>query len=193
MEITYKNQPKLSEPIILKFFGFEENIYFFFDIIEYFNSLKESRKRFWFKMFLINHFKTNYLDYFNKYIQKLENCGFCNKNFAVYNFDVKIENNTIMPFNLKLRNNMYTCDKKECSCIRRKINPNSFEYISKSRKISLEDAKQYLHNISKNRYNPFYKQSYETYEEYAKRQSRGLEWFIKKYRWRRKKTFWRKK
>ena len=129
-----------------------------------------------FSVFLKKH-GTNILSYINDNIQKLELCGFCNKNFAKYTYDLYFENNELKIKNIKLFSD-YSCKNKECMKERSKLNPNSFEHIAKRKKISLEEADKWQKEHNKS---PFYLHPNELQEEYSKRQSRGKEYFKNKY------------
>lgn len=129
-----------------------------------------------FSRFLRKH-GTNTLSYINDNIQKLELCGFCNKNISNYTYELYIENNELKIKNIKLFSD-YSCKNKICQKQRAKINPNSFEHISKRKKISLEEADKWQKEHNKS---PFYLHPNETWEEYSKRQSRGEEYFKNKY------------
>ena len=121
--------------------------------------------------------KKKMLEYINSNVKKLEKCGFCEKEFSNYTFDAKIENNEIIFYNFNLKSD-YMCDDQDCIEKRKHLNPNSFEHISKRKKISLEEADKWQ---KENNASPFYLHPGETKEEYSKRQSRGYDYFVGKY------------
>ena len=121
--------------------------------------------------------KKKMLEYINSNVKKLEKCGFCEKQFSNYTFDAKIENNEIIFYNFNLKGD-YMCDDPDCIEKRKHLNPNSFEHISKRKKISLEEADKWQ---KENNASPFYLHPGETKEEYSKRQSRGYDYFVRKY------------
>lgn len=129
-----------------------------------------------FSRFLKKH-NTTVLQYINDNVQKLELCGFCNKNFSKYNYDLCVENGELKVVNVRLASD-YSCKNAECIKERAKINPNSFEHIAKRKKISLEEADKWQ---KANNSSPFYLHPGESKEEYSKRQSRGIEYFKNKY------------
>ena len=117
------------------------------------------------------------LQYIDKNVQKLELCNFCNTSFAEYTYDIIIENKEILFKNIKLKG-FYICNNKDCKNIRKKINANSYEFISKKMKISLEQAKILLPKINKS---PFYKHDDESQEIYKARQRRDKNFYLNKY------------
>ncbi|MDF1551403.1 MAG: hypothetical protein P1P88_26515, partial [Bacteroidales bacterium] len=58
------------------------------------------------------------------------------------------------------------------------LNPNSKEFISKSLKISNDEALKIIHNRNKS---PFYRSNFSNDKEYKKAQQRDLNWYISKY------------
>lgn len=120
------------------------------------------------------------VDFINEYIMKLEKCGFCNVYNSRYSYDVEFDENKrqIIISNIKLLNDIYRCNDPECVINRKHLNPNSFENVSKSRKMSLEEAKKWIHENNKS---PFYKKEGEDSESYSKRQSRDLDFFVGRY------------
>ena len=80
---------------------------------------------------------------------------------------------------IKNKPKKYLCDNKECSSKRKIYNPNSIFFVSKAYHLSEAEANKYI--LSRNN-SPFYfHPEKETKEEYSKRQSRCLDYFIKKY------------
>lgn len=119
----------------------------------------------------------NLLKYINDNIQKLEICGFCDTYFSEYLFDIKIKDNNLIFENIRLKND-FKCNEKDCIQKRKHLNPNSFEHISKRKKISLEEANKWQ---KENNNSPFYLHPGETKEDLAKRQSRKLDYYQNKY------------
>lgn len=117
------------------------------------------------------------LEYINLYIMPLQTCGFCNKNLAIYDYDLEIFNDTLIIKNVHIQKN-YMCNNKTCKDNRKKLNPNSLEHISKRKKISLEQADKWQ---KANNNSPFYLHPGQSIEDYSKRQSRSIDYFIKKY------------
>lgn len=70
------------------------------------------------------------------------------------------------------------CTNKQCKLQRAHLNPNSFEHISKRKKISLQEADKWMKSHNKS---PFYKHPWDTDQQYSKRQARSLDYFIEKY------------
>ena len=106
-------------------------------------------------------------------------CNFC-ENKSNITFDLKITNNPaeIEFFNFKLVDGNYICTDKKCSAKRSKINKNSFEWIMKSKKVTLEEAKKILFERNKS---PFYKTSHNSEEEYKNFQRRDLNYYKNRY------------
>ena len=128
---------------------------------------------------LLKSYNYTIYEYINKYIQKLELCGFCDKHISTrYDFALNIDaTNTLQVTNIKC-NDGFMCSDPKCKTQRGHINPNSFEFIQKKFKISYEEAIKLQKQINKS---SFYKKDDETYEEYANRQRRDKNYFINKY------------
>lgn len=121
--------------------------------------------------------KQKLLEYINNNVQKLELCGFCNEHFSNYSFDIEIKNNIITFKNFSLKRD-FMCLERECIEKRKHLNPNSFEHISKRKKISLEEADKWQ---KENNNSPFYLHPWETKEDLSKRQRRNLDYYQNKY------------
>lgn len=121
--------------------------------------------------------KQKLLEYINNNVQKLELCGFCDKHFSNYSFDIEIKNNIITFKNFRLKRD-FMCLERECIEKRKHLNPNSFEHISKRKKISMEEADKWQ---KENNMSCFYLHPWETKEELSKRQKRDLEYYQNKY------------
>lgn len=128
---------------------------------------------------LLRPYNYTIYEYINKYVQKLELCGFCNKHISTrYTFTLSIDTtNTLQITNIKYTDG-FMCSDPICKTQRGHINPNSFEFIQKKFKISYEEAIKLQKQINKS---SFYKKDDETYEEYANRQRRDKNYFINKY------------
>jgi len=143
------------------------------------DSLKTSKN---IKNVLTRHLKKHnltILEYYDKYYNKLEKCNFCGNNYARYSFSLNIDDKRNLCFNDMELYAGYMCENKECSRKRNLLNPNSDIKISKQFGLTLDEAKKYRieHNKS-----PFYfHPGIDSKDEYNKRQSRSLEWYIKKY------------
>lgn len=115
---------------------------------------------------------------------KVSKCPFCG-NDSKYNisFKVDIENRTIEINGIELISNDQGWKDLHCKggrkiCQGSRLNANSFEFISKSYNISLEDAKEYLHSRNKS---PFYAHNHSSAAEYKKYQSRDKNSYIERY------------
>jgi hypothetical protein len=111
--------------------------------------------------------------------QKCPFCGGDSKYYLAYNLgDDFIE---ITGVEMKV-NEMgwinYHCLSGRSICSGGSLNPNSVEYVSKSYKVSIEDARNYILDRNKS---PFYRKNHNSDEEYKKSQSRNIDYYIKKY------------
>lgn len=95
-------------------------------------------------------------------------CGFCGgvcKKNIRYNYEIINDELTIKSVNYNHDKDgylFYYCFEK--TCIGKKLNPNSIEFISKSRNLNYEDAMSYLKKRNKS---PFYKENYDNIEDYT--------------------------
>jgi len=105
---------------------------------------------------------------------KIRKCNFCN-NFSKivgFSFD-SFKSGTLFISNIKYKKNFYYCYSKDCPG--KKLNPNSVEFVSKSRNISNEEALKYIHRRNKS---PFYRENHNSLKEYKSYQRRDEKWFI---------------
>lgn len=118
----------------------------------------------------INEYLT-YLGYEN------DLCRVCKIGNPPIGIDYFIDSDFIIIKGFKYKREIYCYgDNKDCSGI--KMNPNSFEFISLVKNISIEDAKIFLKNNNKS---PFYKENHEDIDSYKNFQSRSLSSYIEKY------------
>jgi len=115
---------------------------------------------------------------------KLEKCPFCenHSNYEIL-YRTDLEQKSIHIEGLAICKNdrgmiNYHCKTGKIKCPGSILNPNSLSYISSAYKISLEDAKKYLHSRNKS---PFYKNNHHSVEDYKKSQSRNKDYYINKY------------
>lgn len=110
----------------------------------------------------------------------LKRCIFCGElvNFKLEPFvkDNKVYGRVIYGKKDKVCGHHVTETSKNCKS--KKLNPNSIEYVSKVFGVSTEEANQIILRRNKS---PFYKTNFSSEEEYRKAQSRGVEFYKKKY------------
>lgn len=121
---------------------------------------------------LMRKYKISIDDYIlnNTDIQKIEKCGFCDEYSyydIIFNISLYKKSYLISISDIEYNNKFY-CKSKNKNCEGKKYNPNSVIFVSKTRKISTEDALKNIHERNKS---PFYSNNYETYDEYKKYQS----------------------
>lgn len=117
-------------------------------------------------------------DFFTSEHLKLPICNFCKKEFIPLGFfsEIILEDNYLYLSSFTRNDNLSFCRQKECPG--KKLNPNSKEFVSKSRGISEEEAINLIHSRNKS---PFYKENHISEEEYRRSQSRNEEYFIQRY------------
>lgn len=131
----------------------------------------------YFKVSLKRKLNINIYDYLSYLDIKIEKCRIC----KCGNVPIKV-NFEIVDSYLKVIGYEYTkkiyCYKDNLNCKGIEMNSNSFEFISLVENVSLEEANRIL---KKRNSSPFYRENFETEEEYRKSQSRSLEYYIEKY------------
>lgn len=116
------------------------------------------------------------------FLTNIEKCPFCGSD-SKYHLLYNIKNSSLEITGVGLKENEmgwknYHCLSGRSSCDGGSLNPNSVEYISKSYKVSNEDARDYILNRNKS---PFYRKNHDSDEDYKKSQSRGIDYYINKY------------
>lgn len=117
----------------------------------------------------------------NKYLKYLgfsiESCRICSIGDVPVNLEMSLVDGFIKinDFNYSKKIYCYGNNKK---CNGTRMNPNSFEFISKVENISIDEANVILKERNNS---PFYKENWKSESEYKKYQSRGVDYFIKKY------------
>lgn len=107
----------------------------------------------------------------------IEKCRLCNEGYPPINLKINTDSGSIDIIDFNYAKKIYCYgSNKECPGI--KMNSNSFEFISKVNLISIDDAKKLLKENNKS---PFYKESWNSEEDYKKSQSRNLDYYINKY------------
>lgn len=125
--------------------------------------------------------KIDFIEYFKDKFNFIK-CGFCgeyNKTF-VFLFDIDNKNKEISIIGIKypeiqtsLVNALYYCYHNR-SCPGKKLNGNSVDFISTTRNISKEEAKEFIHSRNSS---PFYKENHSSEDEYKKSQKRDKNWY----------------
>lgn len=107
----------------------------------------------------------------------VEKCRLCNIGDVPINimFEIKYDLLIIIGFNYIKKVYCYGNNKECCGL---KLNPNSFEFVSKVNLISLEEAKKLLKENNKS---PFYKENWKSENEYKKSQSRSIDYYVEKH------------
>ena len=106
----------------------------------------------------------------------IEKCRLCNIGNPPVNISFEIDG-YINITNFEYSKKIY-CYGENKDCCGVKLNPNSFEFVSKVNNISIEDAQKYLKENNKS---PFYKENWKSEEDYKKSQSRSIEYYTEKY------------
>lgn len=106
-----------------------------------------------------------------------EKCRICKVGNPPLDINFEIVDNFIKIKDFSYKKKVY-CYGKNCECDGIKMNPNSFEFLSKINNISIEDAKILLKENNKS---PFYKENHKSDDLYKKSQSRSIEYYIGKY------------
>lgn len=136
------------------------------------------------KTFLQRKYKIDIAQKAIEHFNGTDICPFCghmshyNINYSVDNSNMLVEITGISLHKTKGFDNYHCKRGRSSNCEGSKLNPNSIEYLSKSLKISKNDA-NYL--ILKTNKSPFYKTNFSTNEEYLNNQKRNLDWYISKY------------
>ena len=120
----------------------------------------------------------------DKFLDSIDKCPFCDKD-SKYEIDFNIDrsNNIINIIGLYLVENKigwknYHCKSGRGSCLGSLLNPNSIEYVSKSFKVDVDMANNFILDRNKS---PFYKNNHKSEDEYRIFQSRSKESYINKY------------
>jgi hypothetical protein len=122
------------------------------------------------KISLTRKNKISIQEYCNKEFNfKIEKCGFCN-NYSQIDIDfefISYKNSYLLiVIDISYPNNYFYC--KKTGCPGKKLNPNSIEFVSKSKKINKKNAIKIIHERNNS---PFYKENYSSIEEYKNYQS----------------------
>jgi hypothetical protein len=107
----------------------------------------------------------------------IEKCRLCSIGDVPININFEIKDNFFIINGFEYIKKIY-CYGNNKKCCGLKLNPNSFEFVSKVNLISLEEAKKILKENNKS---PFYKENWSSENEYKKSQSRSIDYYIKKY------------
>lgn len=117
----------------------------------------------------------------NEYLSHLghdiEPCRVCKIGNPPVVINYSINSDLIVIEGFKYKKEVY-CYGDNKDCIGIKMNPNSFEFISLVKNISIEEAKIFLKNNNKS---PFYKENHEDIDSYKNFQSRSLSSYIDRY------------
>lgn len=108
---------------------------------------------------------------------ELEKCRLCGIGYPPVKPTIEIINDELRITGFEYIKKIY-CYGSNKDCCGIQMNSNSFEFISKVNNISIDDAKKY---VKKNNKSPFYKENWNSEDEYKKSQSRSLEYYINKY------------
>lgn len=130
-----------------------------------------------FKVSLKRKLKISINDYLLYLGLQVEKCRICDIGDVPISIDCEIINDFIIIKNFKYTKKIY-CYGSNTNCEGIKINPNSFEFISKTENVSLEEAKKILKNRNSS---PFYKENWKSERDYKEYQKRDLDFFIMKY------------
>ena len=117
----------------------------------------------------------------NEYLKykgfQIDSCRICEIGDVPLDIDINISNGFIEVSNFRYIKKIYCYgNNKDCDGIR--MNPNSFEFISKVNNISIDESKILLKINNKS---PFYKENWVNEIEYKKSQSRSIDYYINKY------------
>lgn len=107
----------------------------------------------------------------------IEKCRLCGIGDVPINIIFEIIDNNLIINGFEYIKKIY-CYGNNKECCGLKLNPNSFEFVSKINMISIEEAKKLLKQNNKS---PFYKENWNSESEYKKSQSRSIDYYIKKY------------
>jgi hypothetical protein len=118
-------------------------------------------------------------EYLNKKYFNIRKCNFCNDFVPIIEFNlIEFKNNILYIDDIIYKNNSYYCYHYNKNCVGRLLNPNSIEFVSKSKNISKENALQLIHLRNKT---SFYSNNHNSKEEYKISQSRNKIFYINKY------------
>lgn len=121
-------------------------------------------------------------DFFQKNNLKVPICNICKSHHVPYSFKITIESGLIKILGVNLLKKYQYCYAKSDHCAKlsagRKMNPNSAKFISLVTGVSETEAKQYIRNNNKS---TFYRENFNSYEEYKNAQKRDLKYFVSKY------------
>lgn len=126
---------------------------------------------------LSKKYKMSMIDWLSHldYDFKIEKCGICNTRlshvepvFYINDMNEIIITGVIYPLK-------YYCKQQEC---KNKYNPNSIEYVSRTNKISKEEAISIIHSRNSS---PFYIENHGSKDEYLKYQTRDDSWVVNTY------------
>ena len=98
-------------------------------------------------------------------------CGFCNRETILFDISFEVARREKEEADIIVTGIKHISDLKYCyikGCEGKKLNPNSIEFICKTRDISKEEAIQYIHARNKS---PFYRDNHKTEEDYQKYQN----------------------
>jgi hypothetical protein len=117
----------------------------------------------------------------NEYLKylgfEIEKCRVCKVGHPPICINYLIEDNFIKIKSFSYKKKIYCYDNNP-NCFGKKLNPNSFEFISLVNNISIEDAKKFLKENNKS---PFYRENHKSEVSYKKSQSRSLQYYIEKH------------
>jgi len=117
-------------------------------------------------------------DFYKEYNLNVEKCRICKSSYPPIDFICTVENDTIKITDFKYKKDKIYCYKNNPNCPGIKMNSNSVEFVSKVLNISENDALIYIK--SRNR-SPFYRENWESEEEYKNYQRRDENYFKVKY------------
>jgi hypothetical protein len=92
-------------------------------------------------------------------------CAFCGRRNSRFDVTYQLNNKSISVQNVVYRNQIYNCFKSGCQGAN--LNPNSVEFVSKTRKISEAEAVNLIHSRNKSK---FYKENHESIDDYRRYQ-----------------------
>jgi hypothetical protein len=95
-------------------------------------------------------------------------CVFCGTINTTWFFKTKIEGKNIIIESIDFKKPIDYCFSKNKNCYGKQLNPNSIEFVSKTRRLSEEDAMRFIHARNKS---PFYAENHSSHEQYKNYQA----------------------
>lgn len=146
------------------------------DVISFVSKDTEKSLDGFFKKSLKKH-NSNIYEYLSNIGYIIEKCRVCKEEYPPIKVNYVVNNSFVDIEGFEYIKKIYCYCKNE-NCPGKKMNPNSFIFVSLVNNISLEEAKKVLKSSNKS---PFYKENWGNEEEYYKSQSRSIEYYIEKY------------